>query len=67
MLAAGAHADVQRRLGALGVQRALGFTPGRIAAQQALEAALVAAPAAALGLALGALAVAGPATRCSRR
>ena len=27
MLASGAHADVQRRLGAIGVQRALGFTP----------------------------------------
>jgi ABC-type lipoprotein release transport system permease subunit len=61
MLAAGAHADVQRRLGGLGVQRALGFTPGRIAAQQALEAALLAAPAAALGLVVGAAAVAGPA------
>ena len=31
MLAAGAHADVQRRLPAFGVQRALGFTPGRLA------------------------------------
>jgi ABC-type lipoprotein release transport system permease subunit len=61
MLAAGAHADVQRRLGAIGVQRAIGFTPGRIAARQAGEAALVAAPAAAAGLAVGALAVAGPA------
>ena len=61
MLAAGAHADVQRRLGALGVQRALGFSPARIAALQATEAALVALPAAALGIALGSLAVAGPA------
>jgi ABC-type lipoprotein release transport system permease subunit len=61
MLAAGAHADVQRRLGGFGVQRALGFTPGRIAAQQALEAALLALPAAAPGLAVGALAVNGPA------
>jgi len=61
MLAAGAHADVQRRLGAIGVQRAIGFSPGRIAARQAGEAALVAAPAAAAGLAVGALAVAGPA------
>jgi hypothetical protein len=60
MLAAGAHADVQRRLGAIGVQRALGFTPGRIAARQAREAALVALPAAVAGLAVGALAVAGP-------
>ena len=35
MLAAGAHADVQRRLPAFGVQRALGFTPARLAAAQA--------------------------------
>ncbi len=61
MLAAGAHADVQRRLGAFGVQRALGFSPARIAAQQATEAALVAVPAATVGIALGALAVAAPA------
>jgi ABC-type lipoprotein release transport system permease subunit len=61
MLAAGAHADVQRRLGALGVQRALGFSPARIAALGATEAALVALPAAAAGIGLGALAVAGPA------
>ena len=67
MLAAGAHADVQRRLGAFGVQRALGFTPARIAALQAVEAALVAIPAAALGIAIGALAVAGPAGTCSPR
>jgi ABC-type lipoprotein release transport system permease subunit len=61
MLAAGAHADVQRRLPAFGVQRALGFTPGRIAALQAVEAAFVAVPAAALGIAAGAIVVAGPA------
>lgn len=61
MLAAGAHADVQRRLSAFGVQRALGFPPARIAALQAVEAALVAVPAAALGIGVGALAVAGPA------
>ena len=61
MLAAGAHADVQRRLPAFGVQRALGFSPRRIAALQAAEAALVAAPAGLLGLALGTLAVSGPA------
>ena len=60
MLAAGAHADVQRRLGAIGVQRALGFTPVAIAARQAREAALVALPAAAAGIAVGALVVAGP-------
>jgi FtsX-like permease family len=61
MLAAGAHADVQRRLGAFGVQRALGFSPARIAALQAVEAAVVAVPAAAAGIAVGTLAVAGPA------
>ena len=60
MLAAGAHADVQRRLGAIGVQRALGFTPAAIAARGAREAALVALPAAAAGIAVGALVVAGP-------
>jgi ABC-type antimicrobial peptide transport system permease subunit len=61
MLAAGAHSEVQRRLTGFGVQRALGFSPGRIAAQQAVEAALVAVPAAAAGMALGALVVAAPA------
>jgi ABC-type lipoprotein release transport system permease subunit len=60
MLAAGAHADVQRRLPAFGLQRALGFTPGRLALTQALESARIAVPAAAAGLAVGALAVAGP-------
>ena len=61
MLAASAHAEVQRRLTGFGVQRALGFGPGRIAAQQAVEAAVVAVPAAAAGIALGALVVARPA------
>jgi FtsX-like permease family len=60
MLAAGAHADVQRRLAALGVQRALGFSPARIAGLQATEAALLSVPAAAAGIAIGALVVAGP-------
>jgi hypothetical protein len=62
MLAAGASADVQRRLGAFGVQRALGFSPARIAGLQAVEAALVAVPAAAVGIAVGALAVVSPAS-----
>jgi ABC-type lipoprotein release transport system permease subunit len=60
MLAAGAQAEVQRRLPALGVQRAIGFTPGRLAAQQAAAAARVALPAATAGLTVGALAVAAP-------
>ena len=67
MLAASAHADVQRRLGAIGVQRALGFTPAAIAARGAREAALVALPAAAAGIALGALVVAGTVGGAARR
>jgi len=63
MLAAGASADVQRRLGAFGVQRALGFSPARIAALTAVEAALLAVPAALAGLLVGTVAVAGPAAR----
>jgi hypothetical protein len=63
MLAAGAASDVQRRLPAFGVQRALGFSPGWIAVRQAREAAVVVVPAAALGIAVGTLAVAGPAAR----
>jgi ABC-type antimicrobial peptide transport system permease subunit len=62
MLAAGAHADVQRRLPSLGVQRTLGFSPGRIAGIQAMEGLVVAVPAAVLGIAVGAVAVAGPAS-----
>ena len=60
MLAASAHADVQRRLPSFGVRRALGFTPGALVLAQAAAAARVAAPAAAAGLAVGTLAVAGP-------
>ena len=47
MLAAGAHADVQRRLPSFGVRRALGFTPGALVLAQAAAAARVAVPAAA--------------------
>jgi ABC-type antimicrobial peptide transport system permease subunit len=61
MLAAGAHADVQRRLASLGVQRALGFSPARIAGLQATEALVVAVPATLAGLAVGAAVVAAPA------
>jgi ABC-type antimicrobial peptide transport system permease subunit len=60
MLAVAAHADVQRRLGTIGVQRALGFPRGTIVAAHAARAALVALPAAALGLAAGGLVAAGP-------
>ena len=46
MLFASARAEVQRRLGAIGVRRAVGATRGHIALISALEALLVAAPAA---------------------
>jgi ABC-type antimicrobial peptide transport system permease subunit len=62
MLAAGASADVQRRLPTIGVQRAIGFSRGRIAAQYGGSAALVGLVAGAAGLAAGALAAYGPAS-----
>jgi putative ABC transport system permease protein len=61
MLAASAQAEVQRRLRTIGVQRALGFSRGQVTLQHGLEGAAVAAPAAALGVAAGALAANGPA------
>jgi ABC-type lipoprotein release transport system permease subunit len=63
MLAASAGAEIQRRLEAIGILRALGASPGQVAAGYGLEAAAVAAPAAACGLAIGWFAVAGPAAR----
>jgi ABC-type antimicrobial peptide transport system permease subunit len=62
-LAASAHADVQRRLTAIGIERAIGFRPGEVAARHALAAALLAAPAAAVGLGTGALLANGPTAR----
>ena len=49
MLAASARAEVQRRLGAIGIRRAVGASRAHLALVQALEALLVAAPAATLG------------------
>jgi len=63
MLAASARAEVQRRLGSIGVRRALGASRGHVAGAQALEAALVAAPAALLGTAAGTLSTYAPAGR----
>jgi ABC-type antimicrobial peptide transport system permease subunit len=60
MLGASAQAEVQRRLRTIGVQRALGFSPAQVTAQHAAEGALVAAPAAVVGVALGAVAAGGP-------
>jgi predicted lysophospholipase L1 biosynthesis ABC-type transport system permease subunit len=63
MLGASARSEVARRLPSLGVERAVGFSRTRIVAAQARRAALVAAPAAALGLAAGALVMRGPSER----
>jgi ABC-type antimicrobial peptide transport system permease subunit len=59
MLGASARAEVQRRLGAIGVRRAVGASRGHIALTQAMEAVLIAAPAAAIGVTAGVLATSG--------
>jgi hypothetical protein len=63
MLAAGASADVQRRLQTIGVQRAIGVSRFAVAAEYGLSAALVGLGAGALGLGAGALAARGPSAR----
>ena len=63
MIGASARADVQRRLETIGVMRAVGISRARVAATHALDAALVAVPAGALGLAAGWLVAAGPSAR----
>ena len=63
MLAASARAEIQRRMASIGVQRAVGATGGHIALTLALESLLVAAPAAALGTAVGTFAIYGAAGR----
>jgi ABC-type antimicrobial peptide transport system permease subunit len=60
MLAASARVEVQRRLRAIGIKRAMGASRTRLAVVQALEAALVAVPAATLGTLAGALATTAP-------
>ena len=60
MLAATTAADVQRRLTAIGVQRAVGFSRARIAGEYAWRAVRTGLPAAALGVAAGSLVVRGP-------
>lgn len=60
MLAASARADVQRRLMAIGVRRAVGATRRHVAALGAAEATLVAAPAASVGVLAGLLVASGP-------
>ncbi len=56
LLGAGAQSEVQRALDRIGLQRALGVTPGGVVAVHATRGALVAMPAAAVGLGVGALA-----------
>jgi hypothetical protein len=63
MLAAGAGADVQRRLGTIGLQRAIGVSRAAVAAEYGLAAALVGLAAGAIGLAAGSLVAAGPSAR----
>ncbi len=63
MLAASARAEVQRRLPAIGVRRAVGAPRGYLALAQGLEALFVAAPAATVGAIGGVLATYGPTTR----
>jgi ABC-type antimicrobial peptide transport system permease subunit len=63
MLAASANAEVQRRLEALGLLRALGASPGAVVAAGVVEAGLVAAPAGALGVVAGWTAVSSPLER----
>jgi ABC-type antimicrobial peptide transport system permease subunit len=59
MLAATTAADVQRRLPSIGVQRTVGFSRARIAAEHAWRAGRSGALAGALGVATGAVAVRG--------
>ncbi len=63
LLAASARAEVQRRLVALGVRRAVGAPRGHLATVQGLEALFVAAPAATVGAIGGVLATYGPTSR----
>jgi ABC-type antimicrobial peptide transport system permease subunit len=63
LLAASARAEVQRRLRAIGVRRAVGASRRHLALVQGLEALFVAAPAATLGAVGGVLATYGPTTR----
>ncbi len=60
MLGASARTDVQRRLTGIGVMRAVGVTRTGVAGRFALDALLIALPAAAVGLAVGTLVAASP-------
>ncbi|MGI8507495.1 MAG: FtsX-like permease family protein, partial [Solirubrobacteraceae bacterium] len=60
VLAASARAEVQRRLQAIGVSRAVGASRAHLVSLQAAEAAVVAVPAATAGIVAGLLATLGP-------
>lgn len=62
-LGATARADVQRRLSTIGVMRAVGLSRRAVSARYALDAGLVAVPAAVVGLTLGAVVAYGPSSR----
>jgi ABC-type lipoprotein release transport system permease subunit len=63
MLTASASAEIQRRLRSVGIWRAVGASRGHVTQVAALEALIVAVPAAAVGVAAGALLAAGPSDR----
>ena len=63
MLAASSAAEVERRVQGIGVMRALGMSTGQVTTAAAVEGALIAAPAGALGIALGWFLVARPTSR----
>ncbi len=63
MLTASASAEIQRRLRSVGVWRAVGASREHVALVAALEALILAVPAAAIGVAAGALLAAGPSDR----
>ena len=63
MLAASARAEVQRRLTTIGITRAVGASRAHVAGRQAAEAAVIAVPAAAVGILGGVLGSLGPTDR----
>lgn len=63
LLAASARAEVERRLKAIGIRRAVGGPRAFIALTQALEALFIAVPAATVGTIAGGLATGGPSDR----
>lgn len=63
LLATSARAEVQRRLRSIGIRRAVGATRRHVALTQGVEAAIVAVPAASLGVLVGWAVTYGPGDR----